>query len=45
MIDLAMMRSHSSQQLDISETGLRLAALFMSPFLKMGATSDDGCNK
>ena len=38
MIDLAMMCSHTLQQMDVSDTDLKLAVLFLSPFLKMGAT-------
>ena len=36
MTDLAIMCLHTLQQMDVSDTGLYLAAL--SPFLKMGAT-------
>ena len=38
MIDLAMMYSHTLQQMDVNDTGLSIVALFLSPFLKMDAT-------
>ena len=38
MTDLAIMCSHTLQQMDVSDTGLQLAALFLSPFLEMGTT-------